>query len=321
MKALNHSKMRLEAAQAVLLEEARAIQVMARALEEDKIFGKSFIKALHLIEKAQKTGKVIVSGMGKSAHVGKKLATTMSSTGTPSVFVHPGEASHGDLGSITKKDIVIVLSNSGETRELFDLYDYCDKFKIPYIAITRNEKGKLAKRATTSLILPDVAEVCAIGKAPTTSTIMQAAIGDALTVIASQRVGLTKEIYKDFHPGGKLGGSLTFVKNFLKIKNAYHAVKKTDKLDKIKSLYAKKPAPILVVENGKYLGQLQLADLLKKETNIEKLMDKKNITINEMSPIFELNPIFGKQKTDLCVIVDKKEKVKGIVYAHDLLRL
>ncbi|MBN2675893.1 MAG: SIS domain-containing protein, partial [Alphaproteobacteria bacterium] len=279
-----------------------------------------FIKALHLIEKAQKTGKVIVSGMGKSAHIGKKLATTMSSTGTPSIFVHPGEASHGDLGSITTKDIVIAFSNSGESKELFDLYDYCDKFKIPYIGITRNTKGSLAKRATVSLVLPDIPEVCAIGKAPTTSTIMQAAMGDALTVVASQRIGLTKEAYKNWHPGGKLGGSLTYVKNFLKKKNLYHLVQKTDSIEKIKKLYAKQDAPLIVVDKNIFQGTLSPTSLLNTIKDFEKEICNKNIFIDELSPVFDLAPLFKKYDTKFIVVVDKNKKVKGIVYGHDLLQ-
>ncbi|MBN1783880.1 MAG: SIS domain-containing protein [Alphaproteobacteria bacterium] len=317
---LNRSKIRLESAQAVLMEEARAIQIMANEMVEDKPLGKNFIKALHLIEKVQKTGKVIVSGMGKSAHIGKKLSTTMSSTGTPSLFVHPGEASHGDLGSITTKDILIIFSGSGETRELFDLYDYCDKFKIPYIGITRSEKGKLAKRCTIPLVIPEIPEVCPIGKAPTTSTIMSAALGDALTVVAAQRVGLTKEDYKNWHPGGKLGQSLIQVKSLLKKKNTFHEVKNTDTVEKVRKLYMKRNAPIIVMEKSKTIGMIDPAKLLNDVKTLDKIIDKNVAVLNEDAPVYELHPLFAKHETHIVVLIDKKEKVRGVVYAHDLLK-
>ncbi|MHA1540966.1 MAG: SIS domain-containing protein [Alphaproteobacteria bacterium] len=317
---LNRSKARLESAQAVLLEEARAIKVMANELSEKTLLGKNFIKALHLIEKTQKTGKTIVSGMGKCAHVGKKLATTMASTATPSIFVHPAEASHGDLGSITKKDIVIIFSNSGETRELFDLYDYCDKLKIPYIGITRNPKGKLAKRSTIPLILPDIPEVCMIGKAPTTSTIMMSALGDALTVVASQRAGLTKESYKDWHPGGKLGGSLTKVKSLISKKNSFHIIKISETVESLRKKYLKKNAPIVVVEKSKVVGIINPANLLKNVQNLDKIIEKKIAVLDEDAPLYELHPLFIKHETNMVIIINKKEKPKGIVFAHDLLK-
>ncbi len=316
---LNRSKFRLESAQAVLFEEARSIQVMGSELNGKTLLGKNFIKALHLIEKAQKTGKVIVSGMGKSAHIGKKLATTMSSTGTPSIFIHPGEASHGDLGSITTKDILIIFSGSGETKELFDLFDYCDKFKIPYIGITRNAKGKLAKRCTVPLVMPDIPEVCPIGKAPTTSTIMSAALGDALTVVVAQRIGLTKDDYKHWHPGGKLGASMIQAKSLVNKKSGFHSVKITDSIEKIRKLYMKKNAPIIVSEKSQVVGMIDPAKLLNDVKELKDIVDTDVAILNETAPLYELHPLFAKHKTHITILVDKKNKPKGIVYAHDLL--
>ncbi len=316
---LNRSKARLDSAKAVLLEEARAIQVMSNELSENAELGKNFIKALHLIEKAQKTGKVIISGMGKSAHVGKKLSTTMSSTGTPSIFIHPGEASHGDLGSITQKDILIIISGSGETKELFDLFDYCDKFKIPYIGMTRNSKGKLAKRCTVLLVMPDIPEVCPIGKAPTTSTIMTSALGDALTVVVAQRIGLTKDDYKNWHPGGKLGASLIKAKTLINKKNSFLIFDISTSIENIRKKYLKKNGEIIITKNSKVFGIVSPANLLKDES-IEKLVNTNIGVLDENAPLYELHPLFIKHETNMVIIINKAEKPKGIVYACDLLK-
>src|SRR5262249_29682863 len=150
-------------------------------------------------------GRVVVSGMGKSGHIARKIAATLASTGTPALFVHPGEASHGDLGMIVPEDAVIALSNSGETAELSDLIAYTRRFSIPLIAITSRAQSSLAEAADAALILPPEPEVCPMGLAPTTSTTMMLALGDALAVTVLESKGFTAEDFRNFHPGGKLG--------------------------------------------------------------------------------------------------------------------
>lgn len=190
--------------QEIIEKEIEAIK------ELKKTIGSSFEKAINLLKNTK--GRIIVTGMGKSGHIGLKFAATLSSVGSPAFFVHPGEASHGDLGMITDHDIVIAISNSGETKELGDTIEYCKRFDIPLIGITRNENSTLARHSNILLDMPNIPEACTIGKAPTTSTIMTMALTDALTVTLSKEKGLTKDKYKNWHPGGKLGASLIKIK-------------------------------------------------------------------------------------------------------------
>lgn len=172
-----------------------------------------FTRAVALL--AAISGRVIVSGMGKSGHIGCKIAATLASTGTPAFFVHPAEASHGDLGMITRDDAVIALSNSGETPELADIIAYCRRFSIPLIAITSRAGSTLAQAADCALILPAFTEACPNGLAPTTSTTLTLALGDALAVALLERIGFSAQDFKVFHPGGKLGKKLQRVADLM----------------------------------------------------------------------------------------------------------
>ena len=153
-------------------------------------------------------GRLIVAGMGKSGHVGRKLAATFASTGTPAHFVHPAEASHGDLGMIGRSDVVLMLSWSGETRELGDLIGYCKRFGVFTVALTGAPEGTLARRSDVAIVLPRLEEACPLSLAPTTSTLLQMAAGDALAIAVLEGRGFTAEGFRDFHPGGKLGAAL-----------------------------------------------------------------------------------------------------------------
>ena len=153
-------------------------------------------------------GRLIVAGMGKSGHVGRKLAATFASTGTPAHFVHPAEASHGDLGMIGRGDVVLMLSWSGETRELGDMIGYCKRFGVRTVALTGSPEGTLARRSDIVVLLPRMEEACPLSLAPTTSTLLQMAAGDALAIAVLEGRGFTAEAFRDFHPGGKLGAAL-----------------------------------------------------------------------------------------------------------------
>jgi arabinose-5-phosphate isomerase len=197
----------LEAARRVLSVEGDALGALARSLDA------RFIKAVDLIVGVE--GRVIVSGMGKSGHIGNKIAATLASTGTPAQFVHPGEASHGDLGFITRKDAALLLSNSGKTQELTDIIDFTRRAGIPLIAITAGAESALAQYADVALILPAAPEACPMGLAPTTSTTMQLALGDALAVALMKRRGFTADDYRVLHPGGALGRRLVRVADIM----------------------------------------------------------------------------------------------------------
>ena len=197
----------LAAARRVLRLEAEALRSMSEALDG------SFTKALDILFAV--TGRVVVTGMGKSGHIARKISATLASTGTPSHYVHPAEASHGDMGMITRSDAVLALSNSGETPELGDLVDYCRRFSIPLISLTGKPGSTLAANSDCALILPAIAEACPMGLAPTTSTTSMLALGDALAVALLERRGFTTEDFQVLHPGGKLGQGLLRVDDLM----------------------------------------------------------------------------------------------------------
>ena len=190
----------IEAAQRVFRLEAEALRAIGDNLDE------TFIRAVDLI--GQATGRTVVTGMGKSGHIARKISSTLSSTGTPSFYVHPGEASHGDLGMIAREDVVLALSNSGETQELGDVINYCRRFNVPLVSITARLESTLADNSDCTLLLPAIAEACPMGLAPTTSTTGMLAIGDALAIALLSRRGFTAEDFQVLHPGGKLGQNL-----------------------------------------------------------------------------------------------------------------
>ena len=197
----------LEAARRVLAVEGEALASLSRSLDG------RFARALDLIMGVE--GRVIVSGMGKSGLVGAKIAATLASTGTPAQFVHPGEASHGDLGFLTRKDAALLLSNSGKTHELTDIIEFTRRAGIPTVAITSGADSVLAQHADVALILPSAPEACPMGLAPTTSTTMTLALGDALAVALMKRRGFTADDYRVLHPGGSLGRRLVRVADIM----------------------------------------------------------------------------------------------------------
>ena len=191
----------------VIRREAEALAALAEVLDEN------FSEAVGLLMAAK--GRVIVSGMGKSGHVARKIAATFASTGTPAHFVHPAEASHGDLGMVAEGDVLIVLSNSGETSELADILAHAKRFAIPLIAIAGREGSTLMRQATVGLLLPQVPEACETGIVPTTSTTMTLALGDALAIALMEHRAFTPEHFRMFHPGGKLGARLLRVSDLM----------------------------------------------------------------------------------------------------------
>ncbi len=197
----------LASARQVLRLEAGSLEALADSL------GEAFVQVLDAL--AGLTGHVIVTGMGKSGHVARKIAATLASTGTPAMFVHPAEASHGDLGMITKDDMVMALSNSGETAELADLVAYARRFDVPLIAVTGVADSALARAAHHALVLPELTEACPMGLAPTTSTTAMIALGDALAVALLERKGFSREDFHVLHPGGKLGRRLLKVADLM----------------------------------------------------------------------------------------------------------
>ncbi|MGH6932072.1 MAG: KpsF/GutQ family sugar-phosphate isomerase [Dongiaceae bacterium] len=197
----------IAAAARVLRLEADGLQSLARGLDD------RFVKALDLLGAI--SGRIVVTGMGKSGHVARKIAATLASTGAPALFVHPAEASHGDLGMIANNDAVLALSNSGDTPELADIIAHCRRYRIPLIAMTSGAKSALAESSDAALILPRAEEACPMGMAPTTSTTMMMALGDAIAIALLERRGFSAGDFQMLHPGGQLGRRLLKVSDIM----------------------------------------------------------------------------------------------------------
>jgi len=270
-------------------------------------------------------GRVIVSGMGKSGHVANKIAATLASTGTPAQAVHPGEASHGDLGMITRNDAVILISNSGETRELADMIAYCTRFEIPLIAVTKRADSTLARAAEHILHLPDAPEACSIGMAPTTSTTLTMALGDALAVALMQHRGFDRESYAAFHPGGTLGAQLLRVSAVMHRGDALPVVAPDTPMgETLVVMSAKGFGVAAVVEDGALTGVITDGDLRR---NLDGLTGRNAGEVATPSPrsiapeafLTEALAEMNAHKIGALMVTENGALV-GLVHIHDLLR-
>ena len=312
----------------VLNQEAAGIIALSKNINGD------FVTAVDIMEGVKKdgaSGRIIVSGVGKSGHIGRKVAATLASTGTPSYYVHPGEASHGDLGMITENDVVIIFSNSGENSELSDLIFYTRRFSIPLIAVTSNPKSALAEHADVGLIMPPVKEACPNGMAPTTSTTMMLALGDTLALVLLKRMGLSKEQYKVFHPGGKLGQKLLTVAEMMLPREDMAMAKPGDTMDKTLLAMTEKNIGSVVVENddGKVAGIITDGDLkrhmgpdlLQKTAREIMSTGPKHIRPNALAveAIDIMLNKYGQPITSL-IVLDEQDRLQGIIRIQDCLR-
>ena len=302
----------------VLKIEADALVALADSL------GVEFEQAVEILAAVQ--GRVVVSGMGKSGHIARKIAATLASTGTPAQFVHPGEASHGDLGMITKSDVCIMLSNSGETAELSDEIAHTKRFSIPMIAITKNPTSSLASAADVALILPDVPEACSIGMAPTTSTTLQLALGDALAVALMNLHGFDRDNYRVNHPGGKLGAQLLKVESIMHSGSVLPVVsEQTAMSDALLEMTAKGFGVAAVVKDQMLLGIITDGDLRR---SMDGLMDLKAGAVATMGPVTatpemlasEALGIMNDKTISALMVVDGAGSLKGLLHIHDILR-
>jgi arabinose-5-phosphate isomerase len=202
-------------ARSILAKEMEGLERLAAALDENLAAALATIERRVTVRPGAPTGRLVVTGIGKSGHIGAKLASTFASTGTPSFYLHAGEAAHGDLGMIAPADVVLAISRSGDSRELFVVLDYCRANAIPVIAITAGAASPLAKAASVLLLLPEVTEVCPIRLAPTTSTLIMLALGDVLAVQLMERRSFAEADFAQFHPGGRLGRGLSTVRRYI----------------------------------------------------------------------------------------------------------
>lgn len=310
----------VQAAKKVLQTEADALEILKNALPND------FSDLVKLI--LSLNGRVIVSGVGKSGHIGNKIAATLASTGTPAFFIHATEASHGDLGMITENDLCLLISNSGETSEIFDILTHARRFNIPVATISSNSESTLVKAADFKLCLPVVDEACPIGMAPTTSTTMMLALGDALAVALMEAKKFNTENFKVFHPGGKLGAKMMTVSQVMHKSDTLPLVKTETSMKETLLTMSSKGFGIAAVVNevGFLVGVITDGDLRR---NINDLMSKNAGNIASLSPITLLGETFvvdalnlmQDRKITAVIITSAENKPIGILHIQDLLKV
>lgn len=317
----------LSTARRVIDMEMAGLQALQTALDD------SFVKAVDAIDRmrARREGRLIVAGIGKSGHVAKKIVATLASTGTPSHFVHAGEASHGDLGMVTEDDVVLLISNSGGSPELADLIAYTRRFGITLIAMTSNPESPLAQHADILLRLPRAPEACPNGLAPTTSTTMTMALGDALAVALLERRGLTPEQFGVFHPGGKLGQRLVSVADIMHKRDGLPTVPETATMEAAVLALTEKNlgCTLVMTASGNLAGIItdgdlkrhMSPDLLKKPAR--EIMTPHPRTISETALAVEAVNVMtgtpGKYLTSL-IVVDKDGRLSGLIRLQDCLQ-
>jgi arabinose-5-phosphate isomerase len=289
--------------------------------------GVAIANAVELISASK--GRVIISGMGKSGHVGRKIAATLASTGTPAMFVHPAEASHGDLGMITAQDVVVMLSTSGESAELRDILNYTRRFAVPLIAITSRADSTLGRTADIVLLLPQAREACPNGLAPTTSTLLQLALGDALAIALLEDKGFTAKNFHEFHPGGKLGAQLKNVSDVMRKADALPLSVPGTKMSEALVVMTEKACGCLGIidAHGKLVGILTDGDLRRHMSSdllnlqIQDVMTKSPKTIEPDALTSEALEILNSKSITCIFVIDEEGKPVGLIHIHDLLRI
>lgn len=310
----------VESGRRVILAEAAALEQVAAAI------GDAFVEAVDIL--AGVRGRVVVTGMGKSGHVARKIAATFASTGRPALFVHPAEASHGDLGMITRDDAVLALSNSGETGELKDLTLYTRRFDIPLIAMVGRARSTLAEAADVALVLPALEEACPMGLAPTTSTTCMLALGDALAVALLERRGFSARDFAVFHPGGKLGSQLLRVEELMHKGDELPLVTPgTRLLDAVLEMTKKRLGCVGVVEGERLVGIVTDGDLRRHmapgifERTAAEIMTPRPRTIGPKALAVEaVAAMNGGPRPITVLFVVEGERPVGALHLHDCLK-
>ncbi len=309
----------IQSARRTIEKEIDALKVLESELNGD------LSKALDIMQNIK--GRVIITGMGKSGHIGSKIAATLASTGTPSFFVHPGEASHGDLGMLTKDDAVIAISNSGETKELSDIIIYCKRYGIPLIAMTKNPASALGKAGDVLLKLPDNGEACPLGLAPTSSTTATVVLGDILAIALLERKGFSKTDFRQRHPGGKLGAFLQKVADLMHKGDEIPLISDTaDMQEALLVMTSKMLGCVGITDSQGHLkGMITDGDLRRCMSN--NMFTRKAVDVMTKNPktigadvlaVEALALMNEKHITQLFVMNDNRPV--GIIHLHDCLR-
>ncbi|MGC1502615.1 MAG: KpsF/GutQ family sugar-phosphate isomerase [Sulfitobacter sp.] len=312
----------IDTAARVIRAEAAALNQLADALDD------RFRAAIDMMRKTK--GRVIITGIGKSGHIANKIAATLASTGTPAQFVHPAEASHGDLGMITRDDVVLAISNSGEAPELGNLIAYSRRYEIPLIGLTSREDSTLARQSDVILLLPKVAEACNTGVVPTTSTTMTLAMGDALAVALMEHRDFTAEHFRAFHPGGKLGAQLSLVRDLMHRNDAIPLVTENAEMSKVMSEIGNKGFGVTGVTDvdGKLTGIITTGDLGRHMEGLFALkardvMTRNPVTIDPGALAEKAVGLMNTRKITCLLVVDpaSPEMPAGLLHIHDCLRV
>ncbi len=321
MRALEKNKA-IDSGIRVLELEAAALRLLSENLTS------TFSNSVNLLSKCK--GKIIVTGMGKSGHIGQKIAATFSSTGTPAQFIHPGEASHGDLGNISKDDVIIILSNSGETAELYNIITYSKKACLPIIGISSNSHSSLSENSTISLIIPNLGEACPNGLAPTTSTTLMLGLGDALCIALMEKNNFSKNDFFEFHPGGNLGAKLKPISAIMHSGADLPLVDINSGMSDALIEMTKKGFGItgVLLKDGSLGGVISDGDLRRNmenllAKNVSDVMTKNPIILQASVNVSDTLNLMNENKVTSVFISEKQDSKfpVGIVHLHDCLRL
>ncbi|RUU38036.1 KpsF/GutQ family sugar-phosphate isomerase [Mesorhizobium sp. M6A.T.Ca.TU.002.02.2.1] len=330
MHAISPDKKRLDgqasiasALRTVATEQA-GVAALAAALENG--LAEPFARAVDMVSQIE--GRVIVTGVGKSGHIGSKLAATLASTGTPAFFVHPAEANHGDLGMIARDDAIIAMSWSGESLELKGIIAYSRRFSIPLIAVTAGERSALAREADVVLLLPRASEACPHGLAPTTSTLLQLVIGDALAIALLEARGFTPDHFRTFHPGGQLGANLTQIRDIMHVGDRLPLVPSgTGMREAILELSRKGFGCVAITaEDGALIGIITDGDIRRHigsnllAMSVDQVMTKEPKTAGPDTLVATALQTINTSAITSLMVVEGRRPI-GLVHLHDLLRI
>ncbi len=313
-----------------IAKKAASIQI-SELKKIKKVFNNSFVKAVDLILNCK--GKVIFAGIGKSGLIARKISATFSSVGIPSFFCHPSEALHGDMGQIEKRDLLIIFSYSGNTSELTNLLKYANRYQIKIVGVASKTDSILIKASDVKLILPKVKEADLTGMVPTSSTSITLLLGDCLATTVMSKMKFSKEKFKVFHPGGNIGNSLLLAKDIMVSGNKMPVINyKRNLIEALKTMNKKNLGIIIVLKKNYIEGIITDGDLRrefrnkKKSEDLQKLMSKSPLVVNESMPASKALAIMSEKKiTSLLVVSDKdtkkiNKKLKGIIHIHFLLK-
>jgi arabinose-5-phosphate isomerase len=314
-----NSKNHIPRASEVILTEARGLELLSESLDD------SFNEAVGLI--LIRKGRVAVTGMGKSGHIARKVAATLSSTGSPAFFIHPSEAGHGDLGMLEQgKDILLAYSNSGQTEELQAILRFCARFQIPVIGVTANKDSFLGRHADIILPLPNLSEACPLGCAPTTSTAMMLALGDALALCLLSARGFTVEDFHEYHPGGKLGSRLLAVKDLMHVGDEMPLAPPDSKMsDVLVIMTGKRLGCLGIVENDLLIGIITDGDLRRHmgpdllNSKTRDIMTKKPISFAPETMAAKALALMQEKEITNAFVVSPEGRPVGVIHIHDCL--